>query len=227
VRRGCLRLSFRGHAILKQPRSVTTVVGKAWVKERKKDAYYRKAKANGYRSRAAYKLLQIQERFQVIRRGDTVIDLGAAPGGWSQVARELGAGRVLAVDKTPMEPVEGITFVQIDLEAPSALDAIGEEVKKGADAVLSDMSPHLSGNRSLDQARSIDLAERALAVASRTLHQGGRFVTKIFQGDLYPSFRRKAKGLFLRSKAFTPPASPRGSAEIYLVASEWQGPGTP
>lgn len=202
-------------------------MGKAWVKDRKRDPYYRKAKESGYRSRAAYKLFQIQERFQVIRRGNSVIDLGAAPGGWSQVAKKLGAGRVLAVDKTFMEPVEGVTFVQVDLEDASALATIEENMKTGADAVLSDMAPHLSGNRSLDQARSIDLAERGFIVALRTLRKRGCFVTKIFQGDMYPPFKRKVQSHFTRSKGFTPPASPRGSAEIYLVATGWQGPRSP
>ncbi len=200
-------------------------MGKAWVKERKRDPYYRKAKESGYRSRAAYKLFQIQERFHIIRRGNSVIDLGAAPGGWSQVAKKLGAGRVLAVDKTFMEPVEGVTFVQVDLADASALDAIEENMKNGADAVLSDMAPRLSGNRSLDHPRSIDLAERGFTVAARTLREGGHFVTKIFQGDMYPSFKRQVQRSFARCKAYTPPASPRGSAELYLVATGWRGSG--
>ena len=226
MRRDRLRLSFGGHAILKEVHPVLSIVGKAWVKDRKRDLYYRKAKESGYRSRAAYKLFQIQERFQVIRPGNSVIDLGAAPGGWSQVAKKLEAGRVLAVDKTFMEPVEGVTFVQVDLEDASALATIEEKMKTGADVVLSDMAPHLSGNRSLDHARSIDLAERGFIVAVRTLRKGGRFVTKIFQGDMYPSFKRRVQTHFTRTKAFGPPASPRGSAEIYLVATGWHGPGS-
>ncbi|MCJ2554798.1 MAG: RlmE family RNA methyltransferase [Candidatus Thermoplasmatota archaeon] len=206
---------------------MVSTVGKAWVKARKRDPYYRKAKARGYRSRAAYKLLQIQNRFHVIRRGDTVIDLGAAPGGWSQVARELGASRVLAVDRAFMEPLEGVSFLKVDVGNDSALSSIATEAATGAHVVLSDMAPRLSGTRSLDHARSVDLAERALAIAGGTLREGGRFVTKVFQGDMFPSFLRRVQARFARSKGFSPPASPRGSAEIYIVAQGWQGPGTP
>ncbi|MEE9267782.1 MAG: RlmE family RNA methyltransferase [Thermoplasmata archaeon] len=202
-------------------------MGKAWVKDRKRDPYYRKAKASGYRSRAAYKLFQIQDRYHVIRKGDTVIDLGAAPGGWSQVARELGAVRVLAVDQAFMEPLEGVSFLKVDVGNDSALSSIATEAETGAHVVLSDMAPRLSGTRSLDHARSVDLAERAFAVAGRTLREGGRFVTKVFQGDLFPSCLRRVQEQFARSKGFVPPASPRGSAEFYIVAQGWQGPGTP
>ncbi|MFQ5908189.1 MAG: RlmE family RNA methyltransferase [Thermoplasmata archaeon] len=202
-------------------------MGKAWVKDRKRDPYYRKAKAGGYRSRAAYKLLQIQERFSVIRPGDTVVDLGAAPGGWSQVARALGAGRVVAVDRVFIRPIEDVEILRVDIREGEALAAFMEETAQAVDVVLSDMAPHLSGNRSLDQARSIDLAERGFLLAHRVLRKGGHFVTKVFQGDMYPAFRRRVKGQFARTKDFSPPASPRGSAEIYLVAKGWRGPHTP
>jgi 23S rRNA (uridine2552-2'-O)-methyltransferase len=202
-------------------------VGKAWIKDRKRDSYYRRAKAGGYRSRAAFKLLQLQERFSLIRRGDTVVDLGAAPGGWSQVARELGAGRVVAVDRVFIQPIEGVKILRVDVGEGEALTASVAEATDSADVVLSDMAPHLSGNRSLDHARSIDLAERALLLASRLLRKGGHLVTKVFQGDMYPAFRRRVKDHFTRTKDFSPPASPRGSAEIYLVAMGWRGHGAP
>lgn len=202
-------------------------MGKAWVKDRKRDPYYRKAKARGYRSRAAYKLLQIQERFHVIHPNDAVIDLGAAPGGWSQVARELGADTVLAVDKAGMQPIEGVTFLRADLGDETALASIQRAAGGAVDAVLSDMAPNLSGTRSLDHARSIDLAERAVLIGAQTLREGGHLVTKVFQGDMYRSLRRRVQGQFTRCKGFSPPASPRGSAETYLVAKGWQGPGAP
>ncbi|MFQ6012228.1 MAG: RlmE family RNA methyltransferase [Thermoplasmata archaeon] len=200
-------------------------MGKAWVKDRKRDPYYRKAKAEGYRSRAAYKLLQIQDRFHVIHPGDTVIDLGAAPGGWSQVAHELGASTVVAVDQEPMTPLEGVTFVQADLGDEAELASLAKRAGGFADVVLSDMAPRLSGNRSLDHARSMDLADRSLRVAHQVLREGGHLVTKVFQGDLYPAFRRRVRDAFARSKDFSPPASPRGSAELYLVARGRRGPG--
>ncbi|MEE9593289.1 MAG: RlmE family RNA methyltransferase [Thermoplasmata archaeon] len=202
-------------------------MGKAWIKDRKRDPYYRKAKAGGYRSRAAFKLLQLQERFSLIRRGDTVVDLGAAPGGWSQVASELGAGSVVAVDRVFIQPIEGVKILRVDVGEGEALTAAVVEATDSADVVLSDMAPNVSGNRSLDHARSIDLAERALLLARRVLRKGGHLVTKVFQGDMYPAFRRLVKDQFTRTKDFSPPASPRGSSEIYLVAMGWQGPGAP
>lgn len=195
------------------------------MRRRKRDPYYRKAKAGGYRSRAAYKLLQIQARFDLIRPGDTVVDLGAAPGGWSQVARELGAHRVVAVDRVRMPPIEGVAFAQGDVDDEAVLERLAAEVGASADVVLSDMSPKLSGNRSLDHARSLDLAERSLSVARRVLREGGHVATKVFEGEGYPSLRRRARGEFARVKGFSPPASPRGSAEIYLVAKGWRGSG--
>ncbi|MFQ5986037.1 MAG: RlmE family RNA methyltransferase [Thermoplasmata archaeon] len=202
-------------------------MGKAWVKDRKRDAYYRRAKAQGYRSRAAYKLLQIQERFNLIAPGNVVLDLGAAPGGWSQVACALGAGSVLAVDQVYMKPIEGVDVLKADLGEETALAALEEETGGSVDVVLSDMAPRLSGNRTLDHARSVDLAERSFSIARRVLRERGHLVTKVFQGDMYPSFRTRVRKQFARIKDFSPPASPRGSAEIYLVAMGWRGPRTP
>lgn len=202
-------------------------MGRDWVKRRKRDPYYRKAKAGGYRSRAAYKLLQIQDRFRVIRAGDSVVDLGAAPGGWSQVAGELGAGIVIAVDRVPMAHLEGVVFVQEDAGREGVLAYLSERIPEGAHVVLSDMAPKVSGTKSLDHARSLDLAERAYLVAEHVLREGGHFVTKLFQGGEYPSFRRRLQGRFAHVKGYTPPASPAGSAEIYLVSKGWGGKETP
>lgn len=200
-------------------------MSKSWIKDRVKDEYYRKAKAEGYRSRAAYKLLQIQRRFRVVREGDVVVDLGAAPGGWSQVARELVGpeGRVLAVDLGGFAPLEDVAFVKGDARDEAVLAEAAADLDNGADAVLSDMAPNLSGNRTLDHARVMDLAETALAAARRLLREGGNLVTKVFQGDLYPAYLRTLRKEFRTVDGFSPRASPSGSAEMYVVARGWKG----
>ncbi len=204
-------------------------VGRAWIKTRKRDPYYRKAKAEGYRSRAVYKLMQINKRFRVIHTGDVVVDLGAAPGGWAQLSRELVGprGSVVALDLVRIAPIEGVSLLQGDLREESTMDRLLALIAGEADCVLSDMSPRLSGTHSLDHARSIELAEAALMVAEKVLKPKGNFVTKLFQGDMYTAFRRRVARCFTACRGFTPPASPARSAEIYVVAKEWLGPRQP
>ncbi|MFQ5837740.1 MAG: RlmE family RNA methyltransferase [Thermoplasmata archaeon] len=200
-------------------------VTKAWIRARRRDRYYRRAKAEGYRSRAAYKLLQINERFGTIRPGDVVVDLGAAPGGWSQVAGDLvGAkGRVVALDMVPMAPLERVTFLRGDLREEAVLTELLSVIPEGADVVLSDMSPKLSGNKSLDHGRSIELANTAFLFAEGALKARGNLVVKVFQGDMYDDFRRKLASAFETCKGFTPKASLAKSSEIYLVGKGWRG----
>ena len=195
-------------------------MSKSWIRERVRDRYYRRAKAEGYRSRAAYKLIQIDRRFHLLGRGDAVVDLGAAPGGWSQVAREAvgPGGVVVAVDLGGFAPLEGVDFVKGDARDEATLDAVHERLPRGADVLLSDMSPKLSGNKGLDHARSIDLAETGLEAARRLLREGGHFVTKVFQGDMYPDFLRRVRGDFRKAKGHAPDASPATSSEMYVVA---------
>ena len=199
-------------------------MGKAWVKKRKRDVFYREAKAQGYRSRAAFKLIQIDARFDLIYEGDVVVDLGAAPGGWSQVARELvgEAGRVVAVDRVGMRPIAGVEVWRGDLEDPAFLDALAAKVGT-ADAVISDMSPRLSGHWSLDHARSVELGRRALEVALRVLRPHGLFVCTVFQGDAFESFRREVRPHFESVKAHTPEASTKESRELYVVGTGFRG----
>ena len=178
-------------------------MGKAWVKARKHDRFYRAAKKQSYRSRAAIKLSQIDLRYGLFEAGDVVVDLGAAPGGWSQVARErIGPkGRVIAVDLSPMSPIEGV-----------------EALRKPADVVMSDSAPRVSGNRSLDVARTLDLADAALSFAIRALRREGRFLVKVFQGDGYRDFVRRVGERFEAMKGVKPSASTATSAEIYVLA---------
>ena len=152
------------------------------------------------------------------------MDLGAAPGGWSQVARELvgEAGRVVAVDRVGMRPIAGVEVFRGDLEDPAFLDALAAKVGT-ADAVISDVSPHLSGTRSLDHARSVDLGRRALAVAVRVLRRRGAFVCKVFQGDAFESFRDEVARHFDAVKAHAPEASAKESRELYVVGKGFRG----
>lgn len=189
---------------------------------RKKDRFYWLAKDEGYRSRAAYKLLQINNRFHVIKKNDTVVDLGAAPGGWLQVAREISDGKVVGVDLQRIKPVEGVETVKGDMTSDrtirNTLKIIGDE---GVDVVISDAAPNLSGNWSLDHARSIDLVESALEFAKQVLKPGGNFVVKVFQGDMFNDFLDKVKANFAYVKGHEPRASRSQSAEIYVIGKDF------
>jgi len=192
-----------------------------WYREKKREHYYREAKAVGYRARSAFKLKQIQERFSIISRGDTVIDLGAAPGGWSQVACEyIGEkGRVIAVDRSLMKPLEGVDVIEGDIGAETTLQEISARLQGvAADVVLSDMSPDITGNYSVDQARSLWLSEQALGVAARVLKPGGYFVCKLFEGEDTPGFLAQVRSQFRQVKRYSPQASRKSSSEIYIIA---------
>lgn len=186
-----------------------------WYRERKKEGYYRAAKKEGYRARSAYKLFQIQKKYHVIKKGDCILDLGAAPGGWSQVAVRCGA-KVTAVDIEYMRPIEGVQFIQGDITESITVQRIKEKAKE-IDAVISDISPNITGNYTLDQARSIWLSENTLDIARETLKKNGKFVCKVFVGEDYQSFLKKVKDDFQIVKAFSPHASRKTSSEIYLI----------
>lgn len=189
---------------------------------RRKDAYYRRAKREGFRSRASYKLSEIDARFRIMRRGDTVIDLGAAPGGWSQVAvAAVGPGNVVAVDRRPMEPIEGVRFLQMDVFTP---ELVAEIAASGmADLVLSDMAPDITGAYSMDHARSVHLAERVLDLLPSLLRPGGRAVVKVFQGDLFEDLLARYRSAFRRVRCFSPRASRRSSSETYMICLGFRG----
>ncbi len=189
----------------------------------KKDGYYRKAKAEGYRSRATYKLKQIDRKFKVIRRDDRVVDLGAAPGGWSQVAVELaGPGNVLAADIRGMEAVDGVVFIRADVTSKEFLRQVADWSEE-VDVVLSDMSPDITGHYSMDQARSVHMAEWALKVSKRVLRKGGCSVVKVFQGDMFPDLLAEYRSAFSNVKCHSPEASRKASSEVYIVAKGFKG----
>ncbi len=186
----------------------------------RKDYFYRKARDEGYRSRAAFKLKQINEKFRIIMKGDTVVDLGAAPGGWLQVAKELSGGKVVGVDILPIKEIDGVDTIKGDIRLDDTVEKIRETIKDGADVVICDAAPNLSGSWSYDHARSIDLATSALECARKLLEPGGGFTVKVFQGDMFPDFLEKVRGYFVKVKAFSPEASRKQSAEIYVIGKE-------
>jgi len=192
----------------------------AWLKRHVNDPYVHRARAQGYRSRAAYKLIEIAKRDRLARPGDDVVDLGAAPGGWAQVlAERVGRyGRVIAVDLMEIAPIPGVTIVRGDFQEEAVLkrleDALGE---KKLDLVVSDMAPNLSGVRATDQARSIRLCELALDFARIHLKPKGAFVVKVFQGAGYPEFLAAMRGVFIDVSSRKPGASRGGSSEMYLL----------
>ena len=192
-----------------------------WYRERKKEHFYRAAKKEGYRSRAAYKLKQIQNRFHIIRRGDVVIDLGAAPGGWTQVAREIVGekGLVVGIDLQPIKPIKDAIFIVGDMTRKETIEKIKEKIgNKKVDVIISDMSPNISGNYSLDHANSIWLAENALDFVKKFLKNNGNFICKVFEGELLKEFLNKVKANFEVVKLHYPPASRKSSSEIYVIA---------
>jgi 23S rRNA (uridine2552-2'-O)-methyltransferase len=184
------------------------------------DKVYLKAKSEGYRSRAAYKLVEIQKRFDVIHRSDNVIDLGAAPGSWLQVVRTLTDGRVLGIDLSPIPPIEGVETIEGDLTDPHVY-VQARALLGMVNVIISDASPKLSGQRSYDQARAIALGEEALGFACNVLKHGGNFVVKSFQGTDFPELLTETQGHFHSVKTCVTQATRRGSTELYIIAKNF------
>lgn len=192
-----------------------------WMRRHVSDPYVRQARIEGYRSRAAYKLRQIAARDRLLKSGMVVIDLGAAPGGWSQVAAAAVTprGRVIAVDLLDMDPLAGVTFVRGDFQERATLDEVVRALGQDrADLVLSDLSPNISGIRSADQAHAMALAELACELAENYLKPQGNFLVKAFQGGGYDDFVRRLRRDFERVVARKPEASRNESREVYLLA---------
>ncbi|MCX6653319.1 MAG: RlmE family RNA methyltransferase [Methanomassiliicoccales archaeon] len=195
-------------------------MSKRWLDERRRDPYYRKAKQMDYRSRASFKLIQLDDKFRLLRPGAIVADLGAAPGGWLQVAKErVGArGKIVGVDLQGIEPIEDVITVRGDMRKDETVAEMLEALGGKADVVLSDMSPSISGNYSMDQARSVDLCEHALEFAEKVLKPHGSLVMKIFEGDMMQDFLKLVKSKFKEVRLGAPDASRSSSSEIYIVA---------
>lgn len=202
-----------------------TKSSRRWLKEHFDDPYVKRAQQEGYRSRAVYKLLEIDERDHLLHPGAAVVDLGAAPGGWSQLAASrVGAkGRVLALDILPMEPLPGVDFIQGDFTEQAVLDALLARIGPGkAGLVLSDMAPNITGMRSVDQPRAILLAELALDMAVKVLSPGGALLVKVFQGEGFDEFLRTLRAAFEHVTVRKPKASRARTNEVYLLAKNYR-----
>lgn len=196
-----------------------------WLREHFSDPLVQKAKKEGYRSRASYKLIELDDKDHFIRAGSTVLDLGAAPGGWSQVAADrVGSnGLVIASDILEMDSLGGVDFIQGDFTEDEVYQRIIDALKgEKSDLVISDMAPNMSGNKAVDQPRSMYLAELAIDMAFQVLKPGGTFVTKLFMGEDFDQYIKDAKGRFRRVVTRKPSASRPRSNEVYMVAMGMQ-----
>ncbi|MDC3199086.1 23S rRNA (uridine(2552)-2'-O)-methyltransferase RlmE [Porticoccaceae bacterium] len=194
---------------------------RSWIKQHVKDPYVKQSQVDGYRSRASYKLLEIVEKDRLIRSGMTVVDLGSAPGGWSQVAARLvgHTGRVHALDLLPMDSIAGVDFIQGDFTEEDVFDELLTLIEnRPVDLVISDMAPNLSGNKAVDQPAVMYLAELAVELAEKVLTSNGVFIAKLFQGQGFDPFVLQVRTLFNGVSIIKPDASRSRSREVYLVA---------
>lgn len=196
-----------------------------WMQEHFDDEYVKMAQAQGYRSRAVFKLKEINEKDNLIKNGMNIVDLGAAPGGWSQLARQLmgGHGQLIALDILPIEPLEGVTTILGDFREESVLNALYDQLA-GAPIhlVMSDMAPNMSGNKATDQARSIYLGELALDMAKTVLAKQGTFLVKLFQGEGFEAFHKDVQTAFAQVTIRKPKASRPRSNEVYILAKGYR-----
>jgi 23S rRNA (uridine2552-2'-O)-methyltransferase len=196
-----------------------------WLKEHFDDHFVQKAQKQGLRSRAAFKLEEIQQQDQLIKPGMTVVDLGSAPGSWSQMAARLvqPSGQVIACDILPMDPLPGVSFLQGDFREDAVLQALLSRIEgRNVDVVLSDMAPNMSGNQTTDQARAMYLVELALEMCHQVLKQNGSFVVKVFHGDGFESYLQAVREVFTKVRSRKPDSSRSRSREAYIVATGYK-----
>ena len=213
----------RGLTVMLRSGRGRTTASQQWLKRQLNDPYVAAAQAQGWRSRAAFKLIEMDDRFHLIRPGMRVLDLGAAPGGWCQVARKRGAGQVVALDLLPIDPIPGVTLLQGDFNDPDMPAKLEAAMGGKADLVLSDMAPNTTGHNATDHLRIIALAELALEFAVKVLAPGGAFVAKVFQGGSEKQMLAPMKRLFASVRHAKPPASRKESSELYVVATGFRG----
>ena len=197
---------------------------KRWLAERRQERYYRLAKKLDYRSRASFKLMQIDDRFGLFEEGDSVVDLGASPGGWLQVAKErVGEGKVIGVDLRPIRPIDGVITILGDITAKETMDELFEKFGGKADVVLSDMAPNIGGHYSTDHARSVHLCSYAINVADHILKKEGKMAVKVFMGDMFYTVKEEFDKRFQSVKVHAPDATRSTSSEVYVIAKGFKG----
>ena len=195
-----------------------------WLQRQLNDPYVRRAQAEGYRSRAAYKLIELDEKFGLLKKARAVVDLGITPGGWSQVVRKANPrARVAGIDLLPCEPIEGVEILEMDFMDDAAPDALIEALGSAPDLVISDMAANTVGHPQTDHLRTIALAETAADFAVRNLQPGGAFVAKVFAGGADRELLTVLKRNFATVKHAKPPASRKGSPELFVVAQGFKG----
>lgn len=202
-----------------------TTLQQAWLRRQLNDPYVKAAQAQGWRSRAAFKLIELDDRFGLLAKGARVIDLGAAPGGWAQVAVKRGVGPLVGVDLLPIEPVKGAHFIQGDFMDPTMPDQLRTAMGGPADLVMSDMAPNTTGHTATDHIRIVALAELALDFAVQVLAPGGGFIAKVLQGGSEKTLLDTLKLNFAVVRHAKPPASRKESSELYVVAKGFRGGG--
>jgi 23S rRNA (uridine2552-2'-O)-methyltransferase len=217
-------LSARGLDVSLRTAKSRSASSQRWLSRQLNDPYVAAARQQGWRSRAAFKLLDLDDRFHLIERGGKVLDLGAAPGGWTQVAVKRGAGTVVGVDLLAMDPIQGAIILQADFTEPETQARLAELVGGKADIVLSDMAPNTTGHAATDHIRIMALAEQALAFAADMLAEGGHFVAKVFQGGSEKQMLALMKRSFATVRHAKPPSSRKESSELYVVASGFRHP---
>ena len=207
--------------------SKRTLSSRRWLDRQHSDPYVTAARRDGYRSRAAYKLEEIDDRFKLLKPGRRVVDLGAAPGGWSQVAvKRCPGGRVVALDRAPVDPISGIVVIVADFLSEDAPAEIRRALGSPADVVLSDLAPATTGHSATDHLRIMAMAEAAFDFAETVLADGGDFVVKVFQGGSEKGLLDRLRTRFRQVKHVKPPASRKESNEMYVVATGFRGPAT-
>ncbi|MDA9556774.1 23S rRNA (uridine(2552)-2'-O)-methyltransferase RlmE [Vibrio sp.] len=197
-----------------------------WLKEHFDDKYANEARKKGYRSRAYFKIEEIDKKDKLFKSGMTVVDLGAAPGGWSQYSAKVVGdnGKLIACDLLPMDPISGVSFLQGDFREDAVLEALLERIQPSmVDVVMSDMAPNMAGNASVDQPRGMYLVELALDMCRQVLAQNGSFVVKVFQGEGFDQYVKEVKDVFKVVKIRKPDSSRARSREVYVVATGYKG----
>jgi 23S rRNA (uridine2552-2'-O)-methyltransferase len=213
----------RAEGVALRTASGRTPASQRWLTRQLNDPYVQAAQKQGWRSRAAFKLIELDERFHLIRPRARVIDLGAAPGGWTQAALRRGAGQVVALDLLAIDPIPGADLVQGDFADPGTAERLAALLGGKADLVLSDMAPNTTGHAATDHVRIMALAESALEFAESVLAEGGSFVAKVFQGGSERQMLERMKRAFRTVRHAKPPASRKESSELYVVAQGFRG----
>ena len=228
-RRGATAGEFAGRSLKSRVRTAKgrSAASTRWLQRQLSDRYVEEARRRGYRARSAFKLIQLDDKLRLIRRGARVVDLGAAPGSWSQVAVERAgaAGRVVGIDLEPVEPLAGASFLVGDVRDPEAAGRLRAALSGPADLVMSDMAAAATGHAPTDHLRTMALAEAALDIAEALLAPGGAFVAKVLQGGSEAALLDRLKHGFLKVRHVKPPASRKDSAELYVVATGFLGAG--